>query len=148
MSQMTRFAEALMAYADGREPESYPGVLTREVAAEIARTVPTSWGVNLWAVYGASRMVARQHSDLSAFGTTFDTWSPEHRVHQSWATRHLRRLLALGVVFQESPITGGPICGNCAEPLEYAGEGKGVCLPCPHCTTKHPEFIGLTEANL
>lgn len=140
---MNDFAQALIDYAEGREPEKYPGTFTKRISDEIAAQVPTSWGIEAWKVYAKHRIVKYQADDLGAFGTEFDVWFPETRLtsSKSWMFHTPRMIASLGregFLYQVSPITGNPICINCASPMTPIWKDKakteyGSCEPCEFC---------------
>ena len=145
-TQQYYFAKALMSYADGLIPEVYPGELTKRLGEDIGRVVPTSWGIELWKVYGSFRAIAEQHEDLEVFGAFYNKWKAETSLHDDsvGGLPILQMNCALGLVYQVSPITDQPICGNCATvltpfPEANIAKGTGACYSCPLCN-KIPLF--------
>lgn len=141
-TQQHYFALAVMAYADGNIPDVYPGEFAKWIGEDIGRVVPTSWGIEKWKIYAGFRAIVAQSSALKSFGAEFDTWKQESMLHSRnpAGLTILQRKCAEGLVYQVSPITGKPICGNCATVLEPYPEadtanGTGSCYPCPLCAT-------------
>lgn len=144
---MDHYAQALIDYAEGREPKKYPGEFTRNVSAEIAKVVPTSWGVDYWKVFGTFRSIHAQSQALDAFGVGMNSWFQESRLMTNDAAlQSLQAVLAMGLAYMVSPITQEPICGNCATvltpyPDADIANGKGSCYPC-HCCAENPAITG------
>lgn len=148
-TQQHYFALAIMAYADGNTPDMYPGEFAKSIGEDIGKVVPTSWGIEQWKIYGGFRSIAAQSSALESFGVEFNKWKQESMLHSDTPVglTILQQKCAEGLIYQVSPITGEPICGNCATVLTPYLEadianGRGSCYPCPLCATS-PLFKNL-----
>lgn len=132
-NQMTRYGEALMAYARGDEPAFYAGEHTRTMAAALNDDIDlVATGPVLAGYYAGNRNVVAQSEDLDAFGVQFDSWSRESDLLQGSAHSELTRRLRAGDVVAQG--RNGTVCGICASPRAE----RTPCSFCDRLVTREP----------
>lgn len=128
-TQMLRFAEGLMIYANGGMPEpgQYPGEQNRQLALDIASTIAPGATILEWAWVAGHRMAQSHKIDLDIFGVVFDTWSFESSLNHPFIMC-LVVANALGKCYKTG-LNDQPICGNCARLLLLDNKHTG-CASC------------------
>lgn len=141
--QMRQFAESVKAIVEGRPiPEKgYKGDYVTDVANGLPADDGSIRDLDWYQEISQALMLKAQENDLSAFGTTFDTWFSEQSLHEAGVVRaELNAMIARGAADDEPvrrklKLARGGVIEDVEiedQPIEEVDEIDGPGTPTPN----------------